>query len=728
MVSRRQLLKISALGSASFAAPLAYSASNTTMAYSTGNPIGSSSPKDLSDNARNLDYLLLGPNPSYPDRLGVPRKSWIGMEGEFDADQTRRKSDFDAAQNDRHQTFSTFMDASGYEPPVPYAPGLAIVRITQTVTYLGKDYRVKTQFLPLTTTIWAMDEPKLKLIGDDSLRQDVANATDPEKGAGMTGWTRAPLAQSIANVHQMLDAQAVSPWEFAHLVSVRPKAADPTTWDWTPAFAAMHAAVAAGLVKMIALTGAYRLVGGLSPKGYEWSDVTILSAGGIIILDSPTGDNIGMQIGSNVTIKGHLKGGMAKGSGNGNGFVRTPICIGRWWDSGEVSNVHIDSLDLTGMTDGTAMAIAGNTHGVKIDRLKLSGGQLGLMMHWSGLPENIAPSKTYHPHDIHIGSITGSGFTDAMVTSSGCYDIRIDYINGQNNYRDFYSIGGDFGEKFAVARDLGKVCKGISLGRVTSSGAIYRSVEYNASAGKTTNVMLGEFGIESIKAVGTGAENSVGIRIENRDCGRIGFADVSGFANNIVQINCNGGIDGELRSSGATGQGIIYSATKHVRVEQLRTTNDNKAAGGGVGGVNVNAQCNDIQIGSLRVSTNNTATHGCVLESGSSSIRIQQTNGVVDSTRFLVVDGAPANSNRVGPCVTDGGAVSYSGQDPFSSTTARGHSMSWGGGEPGAGVFKRGDISMAASAAPGGKAGRICTTAGTAGSTAVFKPWGTIDL
>ena len=62
----------------------------------------------------------------------------------------------------------------------------------------------------------------------------------------------------------------------------------------------------------------------------------------------------------------------------------------------------------------------------------------------------------------------------------------------------------------------------------------------------------------------------MGIRIENRDCGRVGFADVSGFANKIVQVNCNGGVDGELRASGATGQGIIYSATKHVRVEQLR--------------------------------------------------------------------------------------------------------------------------------------------------------------
>lgn len=81
MVNRRQLLKLSALGTASFAAPLAYSASKMTMIYKTGNPIGSASSTDLYDNAQSLDFFVNGPNPSYPDRLGVLRKSWMGMEG-----------------------------------------------------------------------------------------------------------------------------------------------------------------------------------------------------------------------------------------------------------------------------------------------------------------------------------------------------------------------------------------------------------------------------------------------------------------------------------------------------------------------------------------------------------------------------------------------------------------------------------------------------------------------
>ena len=176
MVSRRHLLKLSALGTASFAAPLAYSASNTTMTHNTGNPIGSTSPKDLSDNTRSLDYLCLGPDHAYLDRKGVPRKSWKGMEEGFSADQEARESQF-----------SAFLDSSGYEAPVEYSPGIVLCRATQTVTYLGKEYRAKSQFLPLTTMDWVSDEPKLKLVGDDSLRQEVSNITDPELGAGMVG-------------------------------------------------------------------------------------------------------------------------------------------------------------------------------------------------------------------------------------------------------------------------------------------------------------------------------------------------------------------------------------------------------------------------------------------------------------------------------------------------------------------------------------------------------------
>lgn len=158
------------------------------MAYNTGNPVGSTSPKDLQDNARNTDFLAIGPAHVYVDRRGEPRKSWRGMEDDFESGQTVRV-----------ETFNAFMDSSGYESPVPYAPGLILERSTQTVTYNGKDYRAKSEFIPLTTTNWEADEKKLKLIGDDSLRQDVGSWTNPSLGAGMVGmdgrWLRDYLKQ-----------------------------------------------------------------------------------------------------------------------------------------------------------------------------------------------------------------------------------------------------------------------------------------------------------------------------------------------------------------------------------------------------------------------------------------------------------------------------------------------------------------------------------------------------
>lgn len=48
--------------------------------YNTGNPVPSTDPRDLDDNATVFDLLLNGSGASYPDRTGVNRKSWTQME------------------------------------------------------------------------------------------------------------------------------------------------------------------------------------------------------------------------------------------------------------------------------------------------------------------------------------------------------------------------------------------------------------------------------------------------------------------------------------------------------------------------------------------------------------------------------------------------------------------------------------------------------------------------
>ena len=193
-----------ALGTASFAAPLAYSMSNITMCYNTGSAIGSASPKDLSDNARNLDYLVNGGETSYLDRKGLARKSWKGMEAEhnadqvrrenefdadqacreskFGADQIRRELEFDAAQDNRETQYDNLMESSGYSLVGDYDQGLLIVRYSQYVMKDGQPYRLSSlASVPYTTTgDWVTESDAFLLLGDNVLRQELA---DPAKGA-----------------------------------------------------------------------------------------------------------------------------------------------------------------------------------------------------------------------------------------------------------------------------------------------------------------------------------------------------------------------------------------------------------------------------------------------------------------------------------------------------------------------------------------------------------------
>lgn len=48
--------------------------------FNTGNPLGSSDPRDLYDNAENFDDALNGPDNTWIDRRGVTRTSWKGIE------------------------------------------------------------------------------------------------------------------------------------------------------------------------------------------------------------------------------------------------------------------------------------------------------------------------------------------------------------------------------------------------------------------------------------------------------------------------------------------------------------------------------------------------------------------------------------------------------------------------------------------------------------------------
>ncbi|WP_348826663.1 M14 family metallopeptidase [Halomonas sp. RT37] len=141
--------------------------------YATGNPVlpnGSADPRDLFDNAQNLDVLVNSQEKTeHPDRLGVPRKTWHGMEQDF--------------QQFLVNSGYTGTGAGGaYEDYDADGP-LTITALNQLFTKDGEFYRLKPdQELPYTTTDWTTDEVNMVAVGDAALRQELASGVDSGQG------------------------------------------------------------------------------------------------------------------------------------------------------------------------------------------------------------------------------------------------------------------------------------------------------------------------------------------------------------------------------------------------------------------------------------------------------------------------------------------------------------------------------------------------------------------
>ncbi|HBP1884808.1 TPA: right-handed parallel beta-helix repeat-containing protein [Pseudomonas aeruginosa] len=180
-------------------------------------PNGSSDFRDAHDNTGNLDLAMNGTEPAWTDRLGRSKKSWVGFEDQV----------------------NTFLARSGFElPPLQYVDGTPLVvdSPAKLIERGGNLYSVK---LPASFPIelsgtWSADEPLLVFRNDQSLRQELAE----QDGGTLVGWKRTQLSASIDTIQQLADSIPIRVWEFASLVSDKPSA-DPSTWNWTPAFQAM---------------------------------------------------------------------------------------------------------------------------------------------------------------------------------------------------------------------------------------------------------------------------------------------------------------------------------------------------------------------------------------------------------------------------------------------------------------------------------------------------------
>lgn len=141
----------------------------------------------LKGNVPNLDEAVNTRSAeSWNDRFGVARKTWHGMEQEFDSDQSRRENEFESAQTYRESRFNDFIASSGYQFLGDYAAGIEITEYNQIVRDSnGEFWRLSGQVeLPYTTTgDWGEEEGLFVAVGDAALRADLAM----ENGVSLVG-------------------------------------------------------------------------------------------------------------------------------------------------------------------------------------------------------------------------------------------------------------------------------------------------------------------------------------------------------------------------------------------------------------------------------------------------------------------------------------------------------------------------------------------------------------
>lgn len=214
--------------------------------YNTGNPVPSADARDRYDNSQTLDEVVNGDSASYTTRTGKQVISLGGMNSRFNNAQEARESEFNLSQEEKQEAFQSFLDGTGWSSIGAYGAGVVITSHTQTVDYLGQPYALKPSIPAslttpyVTTGVWATEGVKFKLVGDNSLRQDLADSADPAKGLGLTGrmrWNDLWSSVGVGKItgQSILDSMDVNLWEFAYLVTVKPNASNPSTWVWTPA-------------------------------------------------------------------------------------------------------------------------------------------------------------------------------------------------------------------------------------------------------------------------------------------------------------------------------------------------------------------------------------------------------------------------------------------------------------------------------------------------------------
>lgn len=154
--------------------------------YFTKEPLGSTSPYVLFDNAQNFDYALNDITQAiWKDRFGRNRKTYWGWEQESAAQLLNQQ-----------QRFNTFVQSSGYKVIGDYTAGpLTISEYNQLIRYNNELWKLTAATnLPFTTigndaASWVNDSAHFVSVGDAALRQELSSPG----GAGLVGGLAKPV-------------------------------------------------------------------------------------------------------------------------------------------------------------------------------------------------------------------------------------------------------------------------------------------------------------------------------------------------------------------------------------------------------------------------------------------------------------------------------------------------------------------------------------------------------
>lgn len=723
--------------------------------YNTGNAVGSSDPRDLYDNAENLDVLTVSTEETaHDDRLGKSRRTWHGIE----------------------QAFQEFLLNSGYQPiDEPYATGIEVTERNQVILADNEYWRLSASTeLPYTTDGSGMPEGAAFVsVGDAALRQQLGGAISSGQGALLVGGSA--LYLNDIDSLQSLATNGVSNGQLIHITTTGRKgrfawvsgdqsekisddtemgiwvapSSDATgssgAWkrsdtnimtpemfgaegdgvtDDTPAFQAMGLSEASIIFcskgKTYLLTDQVDIT---KEKEINLNGATLqfnltTQVAGIFV----KADNVEIHNG-NVFVEG--SGGAETGGG---GHSLNCITSGNQTTGAGWSGLHVHHVSVTtNRTDaGAHIGLLGECHDFNFHDIDIPDNDVCrniIGVEWGGN----SPDPTGHPHNgvirnINAGSITTNS-ASYIVYLSSAFNITIENIFAKEAYGVIAVFTGDRSNDAAPAEYKELVGTGFTINNVSCKNVRQYGLRFYGKGSGSPNTLPLKTTVTNATLEGSLIASSFGVLLEFVEGVNFHNCDIGSFqigivtAANVRRLRVIGGsIFGNEQhgaSIGSSGGGV-----KDISFERVRIRNNNQSSGTNAGLKFANCYLFRV-IG---------CDFGGDSEAQYYSIRIESTayNGRLKDNHTFELGGGAAYANGgssdydLNTCgennTTEAGLVGFGGAPIYQiDWLGRKQFLISGGSAPSSGNWKGGDTCFYSSPSPGGYIGSVYTASGWKG-------------